>query len=272
MGRLKGETTMTVQAYRFAKAKFTAEQAKAWLKEHDVKGGTFEAAKEEKAIEDIAALDIPELEETSETPETPEFAMKALPGSRLAHYAILWGGPETADLTPYVRNSPGEWFTPQTDELLNIYKAMGKLPWLYHHGGDEKVKTTVLGAVDLMGIDEWGIWFQTQLNKAEQYKKLVSHVTEMAKAGKLGSSSGTLPGAREVAPTGEIKRWAIAEVSGTPTPMDPRMMERPFVEIKAAYKAIGLEFEQEETDPEGDEESRERDIELEKERLRLLEL
>jgi len=63
MGRLKGETTMTVQAYRFAKAKFTAEQAKAWLKEHDVKGGTFEAAKEEKAIEDIAALDIPELEE-----------------------------------------------------------------------------------------------------------------------------------------------------------------------------------------------------------------
>jgi len=32
------------QAYRFPKSKFTAAQAKAWLKEHDVKNISFEEA------------------------------------------------------------------------------------------------------------------------------------------------------------------------------------------------------------------------------------
>jgi len=34
------------QAYRFPKEKFTAEQAKTWLKEHDVKYNSFEPATE----------------------------------------------------------------------------------------------------------------------------------------------------------------------------------------------------------------------------------
>ena len=46
MGRLKGETTMTAQAYRFAKTKFTADQARAWLKEHKIKFIRFEPAGE----------------------------------------------------------------------------------------------------------------------------------------------------------------------------------------------------------------------------------
>lgn len=47
VGRLKGETTTTTQAYRFKKNKFTVAQAKEWLKEHDIKTIEFE-----KAIED----------------------------------------------------------------------------------------------------------------------------------------------------------------------------------------------------------------------------
>jgi len=39
----------TVQAYRFSKAKFTAAEAKAWLKDHDVKYIRFEPAKEKEA-------------------------------------------------------------------------------------------------------------------------------------------------------------------------------------------------------------------------------
>jgi len=46
IGRLKGETTATTQAYRFDKNKFTAAQAKKWLKDHDVKYTSFEAASE----------------------------------------------------------------------------------------------------------------------------------------------------------------------------------------------------------------------------------
>lgn len=44
MGRKKGEQTMTVQAYRFAREKFTPEQAKAWLKEHNAEPAAFEEA------------------------------------------------------------------------------------------------------------------------------------------------------------------------------------------------------------------------------------
>jgi hypothetical protein len=42
------EGVSTVQSYRFAKNKFTPEQARTWLKEHDIKFLSFEAAKEKK--------------------------------------------------------------------------------------------------------------------------------------------------------------------------------------------------------------------------------
>jgi len=48
IGRLKGETTTTTQAYRFDKNKFTPEQAKKWLKDHDIKYMSFEAASKPK--------------------------------------------------------------------------------------------------------------------------------------------------------------------------------------------------------------------------------
>ena len=53
MGRLKGETTMTIQAYRFPIGKFTAAEAKAWLTSNKVKYMSFEAAAPKKDSEDI---------------------------------------------------------------------------------------------------------------------------------------------------------------------------------------------------------------------------
>lgn len=59
-GRLKGKTTMDVQAIRFAKAKWTAERAQAWLKDNGYKPVSFEpassgdAAKEKKYSEAMA--------------------------------------------------------------------------------------------------------------------------------------------------------------------------------------------------------------------------
>lgn len=48
IGRLKGETKMTTQAYRFDAEKFTAAQAKKWLKDHDIDYISFEAASKVK--------------------------------------------------------------------------------------------------------------------------------------------------------------------------------------------------------------------------------
>jgi hypothetical protein len=47
IGRLKGKTTTTVQAYRFPITAYTVAQAKAWLKEHNVKPILFEPAKKD---------------------------------------------------------------------------------------------------------------------------------------------------------------------------------------------------------------------------------
>ena len=47
LGKRKGSDSMETQAYRFDKDKFTAEEAKKWLKDHDVKYIDFEAAKKE---------------------------------------------------------------------------------------------------------------------------------------------------------------------------------------------------------------------------------
>ena len=48
MGRLKGQSSMTVQAYRFDRERFTAAEARGWLKENGVKYISFEAASGEK--------------------------------------------------------------------------------------------------------------------------------------------------------------------------------------------------------------------------------
>ncbi len=176
-------------------------------------------------------------------------AVKALGGNRIGHYAVLWGDKDHTDLTPL----RGEWFTPKTEELTAIFKAMGKLPLLYHHAMDPAVKAAVVGTVDVMIPDDVGLWYEAQLDKATQYKQAIRQLVQQAA---LATSSGRLPGAGKVSPEGEVLRWPICEVSLTPMPMEPRLMVRPVAEIKAAYEAIGLTLPQAEPEAKGAEEAR----------------
>lgn len=74
-GKLKGETTSTAQAYRFPKDKFDAAQAKAWLKEHDIKVMLFEPAGKATDAEDLLRFDAAKIKGTVE--DTPEGYIKA---------------------------------------------------------------------------------------------------------------------------------------------------------------------------------------------------
>lgn len=159
-------------------------------------------------------------------------AVKSLGRNRIGGYLVLWGDEKRRDLS-------GEWFTPQTEGLLSVFRAVGKVPLLYQHGHDAKVGFDIVGAYDVMEPDEIGLWTEAQLDLASQYR---AAVLQLADKRALGQSSQTLASARKVAPTGEIKRWVIVEGSLTPTPCEPRMMERPVSELKAAYKSIGVEF------------------------------
>lgn len=52
VGRLKGETTTTVQTYRFDREKFTVAEAKKWLKDHDKGVSNFEPASDSVQAEE----------------------------------------------------------------------------------------------------------------------------------------------------------------------------------------------------------------------------
>lgn len=193
-------------------------------------------------------------------------AVKSLPGGRLGNYLVLWGDSDNTDLT-------GEWFTKNTEGLTTIFETIGKVPALYQHAMDGDVKFTPVGVIDTMVADEVGLWTETQLDLGNKYAEAVR---QLARRKALGSSSGTLPGARKVNPSGEIKAWPIIEGSFTPTPAEPRLRSLGVAEVKSIYQELGLELPEEikSVDGTGDEESRQNaaEVDAEIERLRLLEL
>jgi phage head maturation protease len=193
-------------------------------------------------------------------------AVKALGQNRLGGYLVLWGDVNKKDLS-------GEYFDQRTEGLTHIFGVVGRVPMLYAHGKDDDLEFSPVGTYDVMVPDEVGLWAEGELNKANQYRDAIR---QLVARGALGQSSQTLVSARKVSDDGHIDRWVIAEGSLTPTPCEPRMMDRPVSEIKAAYKALSLEFPEPDEEPEtkGDEESRQRDRELalEAERLALLDL
>jgi len=176
-----------------------------------------------------------ETEEVQPQPLPANRAIKNLGGNRVGGYAMLWGDDSAADLD-------GEWFDPQTEEMTSIYKAVGKLPYLYNHAADKTLKTAVVGVVDVMEADEIGLWYEAQLDLSNQYRTVIR---ALVGKGVLGTSSGSLPGGVRVEKSGRIARWPVVEISATPTPVDPRQMERPIAEIKSAFKSIGVEFQTE---------------------------
>jgi len=159
--------------------------------------------------------------------------IKEIGENRIGGYIVLWGDETNKDLH-------GEWFSPETEELTKVFDAMGALPYLYHHGIDETIKTSVVAKVDVLNSDDpVGTWFEAQVLNHELYKE---YIRPLIKKGILFSSSGTFPGAkRSDIKTGFIKRWPIAEVTGTVTPAEKGFLEHPVEEIKAYYRSIGID-------------------------------
>src|SRR4051812_34555248 len=81
--------------------------------------------------------------------------IKSLGEDRIGGYLCVWGSKAQKDLT-------GEYFTPDTEGLTEVFDQMGKLPVLYHHGADvddpakkiKGMKATLVGAIDVMEKDE----------------------------------------------------------------------------------------------------------------------
>jgi hypothetical protein len=177
-------------------------------------------------------------------------------------YGILWGDATQKDLH-------GEYFTPETDELMAIFKQMGALPWLFNHAADGTLKSVVVGKVQEMGTDDIGLWYRTKVAEHEVYRK---YVEPLVKSKKLFSSSGTLPAAKRVTKSGQITRWPIVEMTGTHRPAEHRMLNVPISEVNKYFDSIGLPGldQQSEVDGGGSEKGRKMtELALEQQRLAL---
>ena len=165
-----------------------------------------------------------------------DLSVKALGSERIGGYAVLWGSESKRDLT-------NEFFDRETDELTSIFDTVGRLPYLFHHGLDDTIKTTVIGIVDTLIKDDVGLWFEAQMRKAKDYKE---HVQKLVEGGvkkliedkQLKTSTATLPVARRVnRDSGRIERWPIIEITGTVTPAEHRLQSVSV--LKTAYQEVG---------------------------------
>ena len=161
------------------------------------------------------------------------FAIKSLGGNRVGGYAVLWGDDESKDLDE-------EYFTSETKDLTAVFDEIGTIPFMVHHAADEKVVKFVGGAVDVLELDDIGVWWEAKTKEFEAYKKYVSPMMEK---GMAFTSSGTFPRAKRTEKNGFISRWPIAEISATWLPAEYRMLEHPISEVKSAYEKLGIDVD-----------------------------
>jgi hypothetical protein len=139
-------------------------------------------------------------------------AIKAMGEGMVGGYLVQFGSDATKD-------AEDEWFTPETDfdtefpSRASIY---------YNHGMDPVVGRARL-AHGTMKADEIGIWVEAQLDLRNRHQ---AAMYGMAKAGKLGWSSGSLAHLTDPPrehPGGAIKNWPLGhDASLTPIPSDKR--------------------------------------------------
>jgi hypothetical protein len=145
-------------------------------------------------------------------------SVKALGHGKVGGHLVLYGSPETPDLSSYK-----DYFTESTEYDIEPGERRGMY---WSHGLDPKIGVKKIGTITITP-DEVGLWAEGVLNMADDYER---HIYALAEKGKLGWSSGAPAHlvARKAIETKsgetvhELTHWPIAEGSLTPTPADYR--------------------------------------------------
>jgi HK97 family phage prohead protease len=141
--------------------------------------------------------------------------LKAKENGKVEGYLVRFGNSNDTDLEK-------DYFTKSTDFGFEFDNGEShKLGLYYNHGMDKVLGTKKIG-YGTVKMDDKGLWYSAQLNMADEYSKMIY---DLAKKGQLGFSSGSASHMVEREMMGkayEIKRWALAEASLTPTPAEYR--------------------------------------------------
>ncbi len=147
-------------------------------------------------------------------------AIKSLGDNRFGGYLVRFSTAEDPDLT-------GDFFTKKTDFDMEF---PGKSTVYWNHGFGVQIGNTQAGAMKKLGqadlkYDETGVWAEIILQERDEYEK---RIADLAKAGKLGWSSGTASHLVEREDAGKaswLKHWPLGlDASLTHTPAEPRNM------------------------------------------------
>lgn len=130
-------------------------------------------------------------------------------------YLVRFGDTKATDLE-------GDYFTKSTDYGFPMEEGKRvPLNVYYHHGMDQAVGKKSIGT-GFIKMDSEGLWYEAQLDLADEYGKMVA---KLCKQGKMGFSSGAaahMVERKSMGGASEIIRWPIAEASITPTPAEFR--------------------------------------------------
>lgn len=131
--------------------------------------------------------------------------------AEISGYAVKFGGQDFmgAHFDDEATNFWGTWDENAADQ-----------PMLFDHGFDALLDISPLGAVKRRGRDEVGLWFEAQLDRANEY---VDAVLGLLSRKALGVSSGASDHMLRYWPNGAVRSWPIVEVSLTPTPAEPQL-------------------------------------------------
>jgi HK97 family phage major capsid protein len=260
LGKIKGEDAMTVQAYRFPIEKFTEAQARKWLKDNKIEPIAFEPAEpEEKSMSDEldelkigarhSSEDQTALQNIHDAAITlgaacPDPTRYELPKSLTDDMLVNFGDPAVKVLstegtktkvggylirftTPKDPDLEGDYFDKETDYVMEF---PGKsITWFNHRlpvetsDGKKAVLKRRLSDAEL-SVDDIGVFMAGVLDESDAYEKFLA---DLARAGKLGLSSGTARHLVESTPQkngiNHIDLWPIGlDASYTHAPAESR--------------------------------------------------
>jgi len=167
--------------------------------------------------------------------------IKDLGEGKIGGYALMYSEAGDPDLVK-------DYFS-KTDS--NIDGPQDNSPVFYIHGKDSKMQKRIIGRTVSSRKDDVGVWVETQLNMRDEYEKAI---LAMAKAGKLGYSTGALSHLVDREPKGKginlIKMWVVGETSLTPTPAEPRLFVQSLKSLSTSeMAALPSEEEEKEVQP-----------------------
>jgi hypothetical protein len=260
MGKRKKGGAMETQAYRFSAEKFTADEARAWLKDHKISGASFSAATEDKGAAGILSVSYLK---SLHVPDAEQFfkdvvAVKAMGKDTIKGYLALWGDPDTVDIE-------AEFFTGAKSPIgsTDFWDKSLALPrpLTWSHAQDAATKNSVqIGTLVEYGDDDIGRWYTAQLDLAHRYRKAIDRLISQRA---VGTSSDSAPQYVIRQPMGKgaiwLKQWPLFAAALTMTPCEPRQ-----IGSVDYFKSLGIDLGELATSTEAGRTEQARRAELEK--------